>query len=329
MNLCMGFALPRAVQILAQLGIADALGDTPRTAEELAAATGTDSDSLNRCLRLLAAHGVFEKHGSHYAHTPASRLLRSDHPHSMRSFVAMQGIPALWHIWEHMDHSIKTGRSAAELALPDGGFWGYMAKNPADARLFNDAMTSKSAAQTAGILAAYNFGAFRSLADIGGGNGYLLKSVLNATPGLQGVLFDLPAVIEQNRASASDRLSLQSGSFFEDGLPVCDAYFLMQILHDWSDQEAEQILSSIRRAAPDDAKLLIAEWLVPEDGKPSWTLLIDMIMMTELTGKERTAAEFRALLARTGFRLDRVIDAGFNTFILESTAVGAVSAAGE
>src|SRR5262249_7999297 len=157
----------------------------------LATATGTNSGALNRTLRLLAAHGVFEKRGDMYAHSPASRLLRSDHPQSMRAFVAMQGIPALWHIWEHLDHSIKTGRSGTEVGLPEG-FWGYFAAHPEDARLFNDAMTSKSAAQTAGILAAYDFSGFRLLADIGGGNGYLLRSILNATPMLQGVLFDLP-----------------------------------------------------------------------------------------------------------------------------------------
>jgi hypothetical protein len=319
MNLSMGFTLPRAVQVVAQLGIADALGDAPQTAEQLAAATGTHAGSVHRALRLLAAHGVFERRGDTFVHSPASRLLCANHPQSMRAFVQMQGIPALWHIWEHLDHTLKTGRSAAEKTLPNGGFWGYMAQHPDDARLFNSAMTGKSQGQAAGILAAYDFSGFRTLADIGGGNGSLLKAIIAATPALQGVLFDLPKVVEQ--ATPTDRMKLQGGSFFEGGLPVCDAYVLMQILHDWSDEEAERILKSIRRAAPPNAKLLIAEWLLPEESQPSWTLLVDMIMMTELTGKERTAGEFRAMLARSGFRLDRVIDAGANTFILESTAV--------
>jgi hypothetical protein len=321
MELSMGFTVPRTLHVVAELGIADALDETPQSAEQLAATTGVHAGALNRALRLLSAHGVFEKRNGTYAHSPASRLLRSDHPQSMRAFVHMQGLPALWCMWEHMDHSLKTGRSASEKALPDGGFWGYMTENAEHGRLFNDAMTGKSRGQAAGILAAYDFSGFRTLADIGGGNGYLLQSVLAATPGLHGVLFDLPSVIEQGSAIASDRLKLQAGSFFEDGLPVSDAYLLMQVLHDWSDEEAEQILRSIRRAAPANARLLIAEWLVPEDGKPSWTLLIDMIMMVEVTGRERTEAEFRAMLARTGFRLDRVVNAGFNTFILESTAV--------
>jgi len=145
MEISMGFTLPRSLHVVAELGIADALGDTPRGTRELAAATGTDAGALNRALRLLSAHGIFRYHDDAYEHTPASRLLRSDHPQSMRSFVRMQGIPALWNIWEHLDHSLRTGRSAAEKALPDGGFWGYFAGHPEHSRLFNDAMDQQDA----------------------------------------------------------------------------------------------------------------------------------------------------------------------------------------
>ena len=116
-------------------------------------------------------------------------------------------------------------------------------------------------------------------------------------------------------------MRLQAGSFFEDALPVCDTYLMMQILHDWSDEESEKILKAIRRSAPPHAKLLLAEWLIPEDGQPSWTLFVDLIMMAELSGKERTEREFRALLTRAGFQIDRVIDAGFNTFLLEASVI--------
>lgn len=320
MTISMGFALPRALHVVAELGIADSLGDAPRDSKDLAAATRTNAEALNRVLRVLCAHGIFRYHNDAYQHTPASRLLRSDHPQSMRSFVRMQGIPALWHIWEHLDHSLRTGHSAAEKTLPDGGFWGYFAGHPEHSRLFNDAMTSKTHGQTAGILATYDFSHFRTIADIGGGNGPLLQAVLKAAPNASGVLFDLPHVIEQGAGVASSRLNVQAGDFFKDTLPVCDAYLLMHILHDWSDDEAQRILKSIRRSAPPHAKLLLVEWLLPADIKPSWTLFVDLVMLTELTGKERTAREFSELLAGAGFRLDRVIDAGFNTFILEASA---------
>jgi hypothetical protein len=319
MDVAMGFTLPRTLHVIAELGIADALDETPRTAKALAKATATDAAALNRALRLVSAYGIFELRDGAYFHTPCSRLLRSDHPQSMRSFVRMQGIPALWHIWEHLDHSLRTGGSAAEKTLPNGGFWGYFADHPEHSRLFNDAMTGKTHGQTAGILSAYNFTQFNTAADIGGGSGHLLRAVLAATPNLQGILFDLPHVIEQSSAIASDRLKFQAGDFFKDTLPVCDAYLLMQILHDWSDREAKEILRAVRRSAPPHAKLLVVEWLIPEHGKPSWTLFVDLIMLAELTGKERSQTEFKELFGKAGFRLDRVIGAGFNTFILESS----------
>lgn len=325
LEMSMSFTLPRTLHVVAELGIADALDDTPCDVAQLAEATGTHAGALSRALRLLSAHGVFEHRDGAYVHTPVSRLLRSDHPQSMRSFVRMQGIPALWHIWEHLDHSLRSGRSAAEKTLPDGGFWGYFAEHPEHSRLFNDAMTGKTHGQIAGVLAAYDFSGFSTIADIGGGNGHLLQAVLETTPNVEGILFDLPNVIEQATAIASRRLKLQAGSFFEDDLPGCDAYLMMQVLHDWSDEESVEILKSVRRAAPAHAKLLLVEWLLPEDGQPSWTLFADLIMMAELTGKERTEPEFRELLARAGFQVDRVIDAGLNTFIIESSVLSSPS----
>jgi hypothetical protein len=135
------------------------------------------------------------------------------------------------------------------------------------------------------------------------------------------VIFDLRYVIEEASAISSDRIKFESGNFFEDPLPVCDAYIMKAILHDWSDQEAAQILKAVRRSAPTHAKLLLAEFLLPDDGEPSWTLFVDLIMLGELTGKERTQAEFRDLLGGTGFRLDRVIATGFNTFLLEASVI--------
>jgi hypothetical protein len=190
----------------------------------------------------------------------------------------MQGIPALWHIWEHFAHALRTGRSAAEKSLPDG-FWGYFANHPGHSRLFYDAMTAKTHGQSIGLLAAYDFSAFNTIADIGGGNGHMLRSILTATPTLHGVLFDLPHVIEQASVTASSRLQFHSGNFFADALPICDAYLMMQILHDWSDQESVQILKAIRSSAQPHSKLLLAEWLLPEEREQNWTLFIDLIML--------------------------------------------------
>ena len=315
-----GFTLCRCLHVIAELGIADALGDTPLSAKALAAETGTHPDALNRALRVLAAHGIFTAEGFDYAHSSASRLLRSDHPQSMRSFVRMQGIRALWHVWEDFDYSIRTGRSAAEKSLPNG-FWGYFAEHPEHSRLFNDAMTALTHAHVAAILNAYDFSGFETIADIGGGNGHLLRSVLDRNPNAKGVLFDLPHVIEQAKAIPSERITFHPGDFFAKRIPVCDAYLMKVVIHDWSDEEASRILKAIRRSAPLHGKLLLAEFLVPEDGKPNWTLFVDLLMLGEITGKERTKSEFSNLLAETGFNLDRLIDTGSNIYLLEASVV--------
>jgi len=309
---------PRCLHLIADIGVADALDENPKTATELAAATGVNAMALGRILRLLAASGVFEMRGDRFAHTPASRLLRSDHPQSMRSYVRMMGLPIFWQGLEKMMHTVKTGTSTFEQISP-GGAWAYLSQNPEASKLFDEAMTGKAHGQITGILANYDFKGFKTIADIGGGRGHLLQGVLNSAPQATGVLFDQPHVVKDLAANA--RLKLQGGDFFKDALPTADAYTIMQVIHDWSDEEAIRILSAIRRAAPSHAKLLLIEAIVPDHSDPSWIRFLDIFMMVYLTGRERTRAEFEKLLQTSGFRLDRVIDVGVGTFILESSVI--------
>ncbi len=145
--------------------------------------------------------------------------------------------------------------------------------------------------------------------------------MLGAAPGSVGVLFDLPHVFEHASCNASPRLTLHAGDFFKDTLPTCDAYMVMQVIHDWSDGEAIEILRAVRRAAPDHAKLLLIEAVVPEHANRSWIKMLDIFMLVMHSGKERTRREFEDLLATCGFRLERVIDVGLGTSILEASVV--------
>jgi O-methyltransferase len=320
LDICMSYAVPRCLHVIADLGVADALDDSPRTAAELAATTGADAGALARALRLVSAYGIFEMRSEGYVHTPASRLLRNDHPQSMRSFVRMLGFPMYSKSFELLSHSITTGKSAFEQVIPEGQ-WAYFAQHPEFSRIFHEAMTGKAHGQIAGILAAYDFSGFQTIADIGGGHGHLLQAVLSTAPNATGELFDQPHVVNDAAVKASSRMKLQGGDFFRDALPVCDAYMIMQVLHDWSDKESVAILSAIHRAAPAHAKLLLIEAIVPEDCDPSWIKMLDIFMMVILTGKERTRREFESLLCTSGFRLDRVIDVGQGTSILEASVV--------
>jgi hypothetical protein len=297
--------------------VADALGDTPQTAAELAAATGTNPGALHRMLRLLAAHGVFASSEDSFTHTAASQLLRADHPHSMHDFVAIFGTPASAEHLGYFDYTLQTG-NPTPYKVNQGGFFAQLQADPELGQLFNAAMASKARLQIAAITAAYDFTGRQAIADIGGGLGHLLHAVLEAAPRATGVLFDLPRVIEHAAAAASDRLSLQAGDFFTDPLPAADTYLIMDVIHDWGDERAETLLSAVRKAAPSQARVLAIEGILADVPGPDWSKNMDIIMLSFAGGRQRTRSEHEQLLNTAGFRLEQVIPTTSDVSILEA-----------
>lgn len=313
-----GHVLPRCLHVVAELGVADALDDSPRTAAELARDVGADADALHRVLRLLAAHGVFELTGDRFGHSAASHLLRSDHPRSMRPLARMMGLPIKWATYGMLEHAVRTGRPAAEHAAA-GGFWTHLEQHPAEAAIFNAAMEARAHLQVAAVIAAYDFSPFAVIGDIAGGRGHLLRAALDAAPNAQGVLFDLPQVVQQ--VAPSPRLTLHGGDFFKDEVPTCDAYLVMEVIHDWGDEDALAIFQTLRRAAAPGARLLLVEWVLTDDAGPHWAKTIDVHMLAMFGGRQRSLGEFRSLLDRTGFRLDREIATPAGISIVEAVCV--------
>lgn len=315
-----GYCVARCLHIVAELGLADHLDETPRTATELANTLGVNPDALDRILRLLAAHEVFQIEGEAFGHSPASRLLCSDHPQSMRAFTRMFGLPVLWRIFEELDYSVQTGLPAADKVVP-AGLWTYFSTQPEANKIFNAAMVAKAGGHIAGVTAAYNFSGFTTIADIGGGRGHLLQAILEAVPSAKGILFDLPNVIAEAASLTSERFMLQVGDFFKDPLPTCDAYLLMEIIHDWPDEEAVAILKAIRQAAPPHARLLLIEQMISEEPGPHWSKMLDIHMLALLGGRQRSLQEYQNLLEQAGFRLEREIPTFADISILEATCI--------
>jgi len=307
--------IARCIHVLAEAGVADAVGDEPRSVAELATDSGLNADALGRMLRLVSSQGVFASGPRGYVHTPTSALLRSDHPQSLRSFARMIGMPSIWQGFTDLEHAARTGRPATDSA----GHFAYFANHANEASLFNQAMAGKSAAVVPAIVDAYEFRRFRTVADIGGGRGHLLQAILERAPAAAGILFDLPHVIADSSKVGSDRLRLRSGDFFNDPLPASAAYVLMEVLHDWADDKAAAILTALRRAAPADARVLIVEALVSESPGPHFGKLLDIIMLAVTGGRERTASEYERLLASTGFRLERVVPTPSQYSIVEAS----------
>jgi hypothetical protein len=307
----------RCVQVIAEYGVADALGERPMTAADLAAQTGMNADALARMLRLLAAHGVFIQEGDLFRHTPASELLHTDHPHSMRSFARMMNLPIFMKSFAGLTQTAKTGEPVMDFA----GFMEYFAANPEESSIFNQAMADKSRNVIPAVLDAYDFNPFNVIADIGGGRGHLLRGILEQTPASSGILFDLPHVIQEASATQSARLKFQPGDFFVDALPTADAYLLMEVIHDWNDEDSAKILNAIRRAAPSHARLLIVEAIVSESPGPDFSKVLDVIMLAVTGGRERTPSEYDDMLSRAGFRFERIIPTPSQYSIIEAVVI--------
>jgi hypothetical protein len=317
-HMASAYCLSRSLHVVTDLGVADKLDEAPKSVEELAAAVGADAGALGRVLRLLAAHGVFEGSGDKFRHSPASRMLRSDHPQSMRDYVRLFAMPPFWGAVGEMEHSVRTGKLAGDRVTP-GGLWAYFAQHPEASAIFNSTMVAKAQVHIGGVLAAYDFSGFKTIGDIGGGRGHLLKAVLERAPQAEGVLFDLPHVVADKEGAVSPRLKRQAGDFFKDRLPACDAYLVMEVIHDWSDEHAAAILKGIRKAAPPHARLLLIEEMVSDDPGGAWVKMLDLYMLTLIGGKQRTRQEYAALFEASGFRFQREIDTGAGIAILEAT----------
>jgi hypothetical protein len=225
-----------------------------------------------------------------------------------------------WTVIHGLDHSVTTGEPAVGKLDPPGLF-PYLLEHPDEANLFNAGMTSKSQGDIAAILHAYDFSQFATVGDIGGGRGQLLTAILAAAPRAKGVLFDQPQVVQQAADIASDRLRLIGGDFFKDALPACDCYTLMSVIHDWNDAESIAILKAVRKSAPKGAHLLLCELLLPEHSGSPYALMMDVSMLAITGGRERKLSEYDALLAASGWRLDRAIPTDVSIAVVESTAI--------
>ena len=312
-----GYCVARCLHVVVELGVADVLGDRPADAGSLAEAVGAHRDALGRVLRLLAAHGVFELDRGRFRHTAASRLLRADHPDSMRAIVRLFGLPLFWDAYGVLGHSVRTGEPASGL-LHASGIWDWLERNPEAAAIFDAAAAAKQRAQVAAVLAAYDFSSYEMLADIGGGSGALLAAILQACPRAKGILFDLPPVVA--KAPSAPRMARQAGNFLVDPLPSCDAYLLMDVIHEWEDDEALAILTAVRRAAPPGAKLLLIEALIPDTPGPDLARMLDIHLLALTGGRERTTNEYAYLLRAAGFSLVRTVETRAGVSILESIA---------
>mgnify|MGYP002622383574 CR=1 FL=1 len=318
-----GSCISQAIYAAARFDVAGLLSAGPKSVAELAEATSTHPDALYRLLRALASAGVFaEISPRRFALTPLAELLRDDVPGSKRDLSLMMG-DEQFRAFAEIDQGVRTGKTVFEkiYGMP---VFDYLAEHPEKARIFDRAMVGIHGRDPEAILAAYDFSGVGVVADVGGGNGSQITALLQKYPAARGILFDLPHVIERARpsieaAGLADRCELVGGSFFERVPAGADVYLLRHIIHDWDEAKVLAILRTCRAAMKPDSKLLIVESVIPEGNAPCVGKLLDLVLLLVGGGRERTAGEYRDLLARAGFELRQVVPTETEVSVIEAT----------
>jgi hypothetical protein len=312
LRLINGFQISQAIYVAATLGIADLLRDGARASDDLARTTNTQPRALYRLLRALAAVGVLHEHpGETFELTPTGCCLRSDVPNSCYAWACLVGRPHQWESWGNLLHTVKTGETAFD-HRHGSGVWEWRSQKPEESRIFDAAMVSISRAAAAAVAAAYDFSAFGTLVDVGGGRGSLLAEILRRHIRLRGLLFDLPHVVAGSQsvleaAGVADRCQVIGGDFFRTVPEGGDAYLLKSVLMDHDDTEAAAVLNACRRAMKLSTKLIVMERLLGEPNQTPEAKFSDLAMLVMTGGRERASDEFASLFGTCGLRLERVI----------------------
>ncbi|WP_437599681.1 methyltransferase [Sorangium sp. So ce590] len=321
-QMIMSLWVPQVVHAAAELGVADVLADGPLPSSAVAARLGTHPDATDRLLRALVTLELLAARGEQLELTEMGRCLETSSPTARRAWSRLMGGPGVWQAWGRLTDCVRTGRmawSAGDAAASSGTeHFDEMARDPAAAAIFHQAMVELTRGVAPGIVGAVDLRGARRVVDVGGGYGALLCAILEAHAGVEGVVFDL----EHARGGAlqlfasrgvADRASFVAGSCFDTAPPAADVYVLKSVIHDWDDARSLQILGKCREAMAGAARLLVVE--APAPASPAqrgntaldWVLTFsDINMLVNTGGRERTEAEYRALLEAAGLGVTSV-----------------------
>lgn len=293
-----------------ELGVFETVTAQPIHAVELADKLDIDRDAGYRLLRALGSLGLLKETADRrFSITPGGELLREDHPESLHGHAHLNEGPTHYAIWKHLLDVVSDGGPNGFQREFGHSVFEHMEADPAYAQAFNTALSSMSrleSAWTLEMLDGFDFSEVSHVCDVAGGYGHLLSSLLKEHPQLEGTVLELPHVVEADdqlvapKMSVDDRCSYVAGDMFE-AVPEADVYLMKQILHDWTNEECKQILSTIRDSATTGTRLFSVEFVVPEPDTSHFAKLMDIHMMVATDGRERTSKEYAALYEDAGW----------------------------
>jgi len=327
MRMAYGYREAKALQVVAELGIANLVAQESKSAEELSKVLGVDSDALYRLLRALANEGIFkEGRDSRFENTPLSEAIRDDVPGSVRDYVINAPDDGRWLAWNKFMDVVKTGKASFEDANGCDKYE-YFRRHPDIGERFNKQMTAMTSQITSALVKSYDFSQFKTLIDVGGGQGIVIASILGKNPQMRGCLYEQSSVIEGAKTfletqGVINRCDLISGDYFESIPKGYDAYLLKHVLNDWGNEEALPILRNCRASIPKHGKLLIIGAVLGKDNAPHVGKWRDLQLMVMSQGaRERTKREFDNLLRNSGFELKQVIAPPIPDAIVEAVPI--------
>jgi SAM-dependent methyltransferase len=325
MQMLTGFFVTQVAGAVATFSIADHLAKGPATAEQIATVEGINSAATFRLLRACASLGLVTcDDGLRFSATPVLGTLRKNVPGSLNSLAIAWSAPGHWRPWGRFVDAILTGRPQTVPAL-GAAIWDYYAQQPEEGAAFTDAMHGFTSGVTQDVTRLVDTSTAKLAVDIGGASGTLVHGLMTANPQLHGIILDRPDVVPSATAAAAalglaKRSSAVAGDFFVS-VPEADLYLLKNILHDWDDGQGVRILENCRRAMRPGGRVIVVELVLGEIGQPGPAPLMDLNMMVLLTGRERTVSEYRALLKKAGFRLDKSTPIRSSMTVMEALAV--------
>ena len=303
------FRRSKAMFTAVRLGVFDRLQSGPVGLSELATDLAANADALERLLDANVGLHLLEKlPDGRYVNTDAAGayLCRSS-PVAMTGYV-LYSDEVLFRMWANLADAVREGTHRWPQTFgSDGPIFDHFFRDAESMRTFLEGMHGFGVISSPRVVAAFDLSRFRRLIDLGGAGGHLAVAACERYPGLRAAVFDLPAVIpfageKVQQSTAAGRVELIPGDFFVDELPPADLYAVGRILHDWSQEKIERLLRKIFERLPAGGGLLIAEKLLAADKSgPTGAHMQSLNMLVCTEGKERTLAEYSALLHAAGF----------------------------
>jgi hypothetical protein len=293
---------------LVEVGAIDSLGRRPAGSAELAAELDLDADTLGRVMRQGAGDGLLRRRrDGTYELTALGEAYRSEHSPTISHWARYMNTEAVQRAWAALPETIRTGEPSFP-AVHGRSVWQHFAANPDEERLFANSMRELTDLVKAWAVNGYPWPEVGTICDVAGGSGPLLAAILEARPGLRGMLVEAPGVLPEadahlTKAGVRDRVELIEGNIFERIDAAADVYTLKDILHDWDDERSLQILRTVRAAMAPGAMVVLVETLIEDDEDDPIAARVDLHMLTQCDGgRQRSVAELQSLLSRAGFR---------------------------